>query len=183
MDNDTIPQEGSAPVKNITRDDKRKLSLFSRETRKGIRPLRFKFPLITGQALKDMFTLRRIVIYLIILCVVPVIAAMLVPNSISSYPREMQLVKLTDYMFTLSFLWIAGIPLIFMSAGMVSSMVSSELTEGTMLQLITKPVRRWEVIVGKFLAFFILFAVVEILAFVLSSYLLVYFSGCHLSVF
>lgn len=183
MEIENMTHDEPAPVKNAAHDEKRKLNLFSRETRKGMRPLKFKFPIITGQALKDMFTLRRIVVYLIILCVVPVVAALLVPDSISSYPREMQVVKLTDYMFTLSFLWIAGIPLIFMSAGMVSSMVTSEVTEGTMLQLITKPVRRWEVIVGKFVAFFILFAVVEILAFVLSSYLLIYFSGCHLSVF
>jgi len=186
-----IEESGSAPQTNSSEGTpvgeevhkKGKLTLFTSESRKKIRRRSFKFPIITAQALRDIFTLRRIVAYLIILCIVPAITAMLVPSNISSYPLEMQIVKLTDYMFSLGFLWIGGIPLVFMCAGTMSSMINSEITEGTLLQLITRPVRRWEVIIGKFLAFFILFAFVEILAFLLSAYLLIYFSGAHLSVF
>ncbi len=143
----------------------------------------FKFHVITGRALKDIFTLRRIIVYLVILLAVPVITSFFMSSKISSYPIDMQVVKLTDYLFVLSYLWIAGIPLVFMSAGTISSIVTAERTQGTMLQLVTKPLRRWEIIIGKFLAFFILFAFVEILAFLLSIYLMIYFSGCHMSVF
>ena len=165
------------------RGKKRKLALFTPGTRSKVRRSKFKFPIITARALRDMFTLRRIVTYLIILSIVPAVAAMLVPANISSFTTDMQIVKLTDYMFTLSFVWIAGIPLIFMAAGTVSSMSASEISSGTILQLVTKPLRRWDVVIGKFLAFFILFAFVEVLAFILSTYLLIYFSGCHLSIF
>ena len=181
---DAVEEENMEGTKDDKRSaKKRNLDLFTVESRKKIRRSSFKFPIITARVLKDMFTLQRIVTYLIILCVVPAIAAMLIPESISSYTPEMQIVKLTDYLFTISFLWIAGIPLVFMSAGTVSSMFTSEITDGTILQLITKPLRRWEVVIGKFLAFFILFAFVEIIAFILSTYLLIYFSGCHLSIF
>lgn len=162
---------------------KRKLSLFTEESRKKIKRSHLKFPIITARALRDMFTVRRVVTYLIILCAVPALVATLVPEEIASYTLDMQVVKLTDYLFTLSFVWIAGIPLVFMSAGTISSMTSSEINEGTVLQLVSRPLRRWEVIIGKFLAFFILFAFVEVVAFIVSTYLLIYFSGCHLSIF
>jgi ABC-type transport system involved in multi-copper enzyme maturation permease subunit len=101
---------------------------------------------------------------------------------VKSYPIDIQALLLRDYLFFVIYFWVAGIVLAFFASWIVTDFIAGEVSRGTLLSLITKPIHRWEVLLGKFIAYIIFITIVELIAIFISIYVLVTFSGSHLSV-
>ena len=139
-----------------------------------------RFHVIAGRELETILTIPRALIFLVAAVILPIISAY--AADVKSYPLEIQALMLKDILFFVTYFWVGGIVLAFFSAWVVSDFIAGEDSRGTLLSLITRPIRRWEVILGKFLAYLIFVAVMEFLAIFVTIYVLVTVSGAHLSV-
>ena len=139
-----------------------------------------RFHIIAGRELEKILTVPRALIFLVAAIIVPIITAY--GADVSSYPVGIQALMLKDRLFVVTYFWIGGIVLAFFAAWIVSDFIAGEDSRGTLLSLITRPIRRWEVILGKFLAYLAFVAVMELIAIFISIYVFVTISGAHLSV-
>ena len=139
-----------------------------------------RFHIIAGRELEKIFTITRSIIFLIAAIIVPFIVAD--AADVKSYPLDIQALMLKDILFFTTYFWVGGIVLVFFAAWIVSDFIAGEGSRGTLLSLITRPIHRWEVIFGKFLAYLIFVAVMEVIAIFISIYVLVTVSGAHISV-
>jgi len=64
----------------------------------------------------------------------------------------------------MTFFWIAGLPLVLSISVTCGDFISKEENDGTLLLLVSKPVRRYEIITGKFLAFIVDILILETVA-------------------
>lgn len=142
--------------------------------------LGLRFHIITGRELERIFTLPRALIFILISTLVPFLVAD--ASEISSYPVETQTLLLRDILFFITYFWIAGILLVFFASWIVTDFIAGEDNRGTLLSLITKPIHRWEVVLGKFLAYIIFIVIMEAIAISIAIFVLVTVSGSHLSV-
>ena len=139
-----------------------------------------RYHIIAGRELQKILTIPRALIFLVAAIIVPIITAY--GADVSSYPLGIQALMLKDRLFVVTYFWIGGIVLAFFAAWIVSDFIAGEDSRGTLLSLITKPIRRWEVILGKFLAYLAFVAIMEMVAIFISIYVFVTTSGAHLSV-
>jgi ABC-2 type transport system permease protein len=72
----------------------------------------------------------------------------------------------------LVFIWVAGIPLALLAAVTCGSFISKEEEDGTLLLLVSKPVRRYEIVLGKFLAFVVNMLILQSLLILMTPLLL-----------
>ncbi len=139
-----------------------------------------RFHIIARRELQKILSLPRALIFLVAAIILPVISAY--ATDVDSYPLDIQAIMLKDVLFFTVYFWVGGIVLAFFAAWIVSDFIAGEDSRGTLLSLITRPIRRWEVILGKFLAYLLFVAVMEIIAIFITIYVLVTVSGAHLSV-
>ena len=139
-----------------------------------------RFHIIAKRELEKILTIPRALIFLVAAIIVPIITAY--GADVSSYSPGIQALMLKDRLFVVTYFWVGGIVLAFFAAWVISDFISGEDSRGTLLSLITRPIRRWEVILGKFLAYLVFVAVMELVAIFLTIYVLVTVSGAHLSV-
>jgi len=83
----------------------------------------------------------------------------------------MQIQMMNGIFIIMSFIWIAGIPLVLLAAMTCGSFISKEEQDGTLLLLASKPIRRYEIIIGKFFAFLVSTMILELIAFLLAPLL------------
>jgi len=150
------------------------------ETAEGSVFAGLQYHIIARRELEKILTIPRAFFFLVAAIIVPVITAYV--SDVNSYPVEIQALMLKDILFFTTYFWVGGMVLVFSSAWIVSDFIAGEDSRGTLLSLITKPIHRWEVILGKFLAYLAFVLVLELIAIILSIYLLVTVSGSHLSV-
>ena len=141
---------------------------------------RLRFHIIAQQELKKIFTIPKALIFIIVAIIIPFLAAD--AADVMSYPLEIQALMLKDILFFVTYFWVAGIVLVFFASWIVTDFVAGEASRGTLLSLITKPIHRWEVIFGKFIAYIIFIIIMEVIAIFITIYVLVTVSGSHLSV-
>jgi len=139
-----------------------------------------RFHIIAGRELQKILSLPRTLIFLVAAIILPIVSAY--AAEVDSYPLDVQALMLKDILFFTVYFWVGGIVLAFFAAWIVSDFIAGEDSRGTLLSLITRPIRRWEVILGKFLAYLLFVAVMEIIAIFITIYVLVTVSGAHLSV-
>ncbi len=68
----------------------------------------------------------------------------------------------------LVFVWIAGMPLILSASVTCGDSITKEEQDGTLLLLVSKPVRKPEIVIGKYLAFIINVMILELIAIILT---------------
>ncbi len=143
----------------------------------------FKFLIIAFKTFKDICKWWTSLIFISLAIFVPLIlAAIVLPEyKLQNYPMDMQLLQLRDYLLFTTYFMIAGIVLALFTAVFVSGFIASEVSNGTLLTLVSKPIRRWEIILGKFIAYFSYVMILELISLLISVYVLVTFSGCNLS--
>jgi ABC-type transport system involved in multi-copper enzyme maturation permease subunit len=143
-----------------------------------------RFHIITHRELKKFFTVPNVLIFLIVATIVPFLVAFLWADEVGvkNFPLDIQALMLRDYLFFVTYFWVGGIVLAFFASWIVTDFVAGEVSRGTLLSLITKPIHRWEVILGKFIAYIIFITIVELIAIFITIYVLVTFSGAHISV-
>ena len=84
------------------------------------------------------------------------------PDNLGSAPLFTQEQALIELYSQLSFVWLVTFPLLFVAV-LAAIVVAGEAEQGTLRILLSKPVRRWELLVGKFLGITI-FGVLSIVA-------------------
>ena len=139
-----------------------------------------RFHIITQRELEKILTIPKALIFLIIAIIVPFLTAD--AADVKNYPLDIQALMLKDILFFVTYFWVAGIVLAFFASWIVTDFVAGEVSRGTLLSLITKPIHRWEVILGKFIAYIIFITILEVIAIFITIYVLVTFSGAHISV-
>lgn len=151
----------------------------SKETT-GSRFSDLRFHIITRRELEKIFTIPKALIFIIAAIIVPFLVAD--AADVRNYPMEIQTLMLRDVLFFVTYFWVAGIVLVFFASWIITDFVAGEVSRGTLLSLITKPIHRWEVIFGKFLAYLIFITIMETITIFITIYVLVTVSGSHLSV-
>lgn len=141
---------------------------------------KYRFPIIASRELNKIATLPKIVIMLFAAIIIPLLFADIA--DVKNYPLDIQALMLRDSLFFLTYIWLGGILLAFFATWTISDFVAGQDNRGTLLSLITKPIHRWEVILGKYLAYMIFIALIEVIALFITIYVLVTVSGSHLSV-
>lgn len=114
-----------------------------------------RFHVIMWKTLGDLMNLKRVVLLVVIGASLPLI--ILGPVLRSNFEKEpmsveMQTQYLLDYFTILLFVWVAGFFLALAVATTAAGFISKEHDEGTLLILVSKPINRFEIILGKFLA-------------------------------
>jgi ABC-type transport system involved in multi-copper enzyme maturation permease subunit len=139
-----------------------------------------RFHVITQRELEKILTIPRSLIFLIAAIILPFLVAD--AADVNNYPVDIQALMLRDILFFVTYFWVAGIVLAFFASWIVTDFVAGEVSRGTLLSLISKPIHRWEVILGKFIAYIIFITIMETIAIFITIYVLVTVSGSHLSV-
>ncbi len=135
-----------------------------------------RFQVIMFKTLRDLFSIRRSLMFLIGIMIVPLIAGGMMSGddggSLSEMTLALQNQMVLGMFIILSFMWIVGIPLVLLASVTCGDFISKEDSDGTLLLLVSKPVARSEIIIGKFLAFMVSAALLELVVLLLSSLLM-----------
>jgi ABC-type transport system involved in multi-copper enzyme maturation permease subunit len=131
-----------------------------------------RFQVIMFKTLRDLFSIRRSLLFLVGIVVVSLIAGGMLGgeegSGIADMTIAMQNQMVLGMFIILSFMWIVGIPLVLLASVTCGDFVSKEDSDGTLLLLVSKPVARSEIIIGKFLAFMVSAALLELIVLLLS---------------
>ncbi|MHA1827646.1 MAG: ABC transporter permease, partial [Candidatus Heimdallarchaeaceae archaeon] len=134
-----------------------------------------RFHIVMLKTLKDLFSTKRSLVFLII-SLIPVFIFANVSQreavfnfKVMTLPMQIQMMN--GIFIIMSFIWIAGIPLVLLAAMTCGSFISKEEQDGTLLLLASKPIRRYEIIIGKFFAFLVSTMILELIAFLLAPLL------------
>ncbi len=126
------------------------------------------------KSLHDLSGVKRCLIFLGVLLAVPLIASIAIAESdpmgvpFSKLTLGMQVQFTTGLFIVLAFLWTAGIPLVLLTGLTCGSAIAKDDEEGTLLLLVSKPVGRAEIVLGKSLAFAANAAQIELAALLLT---------------
>ena len=130
------------------------------------------------KTLNDLLSLRRTLLFLTVVLAFSVISSKAfkeyVPINLSSLTLAMETQMITGMFVISSFIWIVGIPLVLLASITCGDFISKEYQDGTLLLLISKPIRRWEIIIGKFLAFLLSSLLLESIVLVSSPLIIFY---------
>lgn len=121
------------------------------------------------------FLLAYLVPYLAIGCFLALGFTNDIPDDVATLPLGQQEAILFDTFAALSFFWGVGIPLLVVGAVLSANTLALEAERGTLRILLSKPIRRWEVVAGTFLAilsFSVLVALVSMLLMGVALYVL-----------
>lgn len=103
------------------------------------------------------------------------------PSGLSSLPLAIQERKLTSAFARLSFLWYAGIPIMILIAIISANQIANEEESGSLRILLSKPVRRWEVLLGKFLSIMLFSFIMVLTGLFFGSVIFFHISGASAS--
>jgi ABC-type transport system involved in multi-copper enzyme maturation permease subunit len=113
----------------------------------------------------ELFSMKRVLPYLFLSIIFPFIFSTIVSESLAGNLADMnisyQISTITSYFAFYSFFWNAGILLWIFCGLTASTFISSEENSGTMIFLLTKPVRRTTIYIGKFLGYFLNMAILQ----------------------
>jgi len=137
------------------------------------------------KTLKDLFSVRRTLSFIIALISIPFFGSMIFASGagLSSMTLAMQNQMIMGFFIILSFIWIAGVPLVLLAGVTCGDFISKEDQDGTLLLLVSKPVRRYEIILGKFLAFMLSTVLLELTALLLSTLIISTAMGIDMYIF
>lgn len=130
---------------------------------------------IFSQTIKRMFRLKEVLIYFSIVLLPVLVVSLSTNRGNDSLYAEMKSVQGT--FFILSFLWLTGIPFIINLLAHGTGLFASEEAEGTMPLLVIKPVRRYEIVLGKILALFTASMMYQVITLVLSLFVFYFLAG------
>ncbi|HEC89232.1 MAG: hypothetical protein DRN12_05495 [Thermoplasmata archaeon] len=137
-----------------------------------------RFHVVMFKTLEDLFNLKRTIIFLIVVLLAPIIFSIIAPRDVifnfDTMTMATQIQMITMVYILMTFIWIAGIPLVLLISVTCGDFISKEEQDGTLLLLTSKPIRREEIVIGKYLAFLINIMILETIVILLTP-LLIYF--------
>lgn len=129
-----------------------------------------RFHIILTKTLNDLLSLKRTIALVLLGIFFPVILSPIWRDGMLNTPMSLE--KETHYIvdnFTvLLFMWVTGLCLVITVATTAASFVSKEDTDGTLLIMVSKPINRFELVLGKFLALVINAMIIQAVVLLLS---------------
>jgi ABC-type transport system involved in multi-copper enzyme maturation permease subunit len=146
-----------------------------------------RFQVIMLKTMKDLFSIRRTLLFLFAVMLVPFVASGMFGSEGEMGFGEMTLAMQNQMVMGLyvvmAFMWIAGIPIVLLASVTCGDFISKEDQDGTLLLLISKPVHRYEIVIGKFLAFMVSAVLLELTVLLLSSVVIYFVMGVDIYIF
>ncbi len=131
-----------------------------------------RFHTVTFKTLQDLFSMRRTLLFLVAMAIAPFFFSNVASSDqvfdFASMTMASQVQMVSMIYILMVFIWTAGIPLALLASVTCGDFISKEEEDGTLLLLVSKPVRRHEIIFGKFLAFALNILILETLAILLT---------------
>jgi ABC-type transport system involved in multi-copper enzyme maturation permease subunit len=113
-----------------------------------------RFQVILEKTLDDLMKLKRMAILVVLGAALTVLMVYLM-GSEENMSLEMRTQMVLDYFTLFVFLWTTGFVLAMTVATTAAGFIAKEHDDGTLLLLVTKPINRFEIVLGKFLALMI----------------------------
>jgi len=114
-----------------------------------------RFQIVLSKTLNDLMSLRRTVALVLLGLSVPVALAIIAwreSPQVSEMSLEMQIHYVINNFSIALFMWVAGLFLAVTVATTAAGFIAKEDSEGTLLLMVSKPIDRFEIVLGKFLA-------------------------------
>jgi ABC-type transport system involved in multi-copper enzyme maturation permease subunit len=133
-----------------------------------------RFHTILFKTVNDLLSLKRNIIFLILVFIAPIILSSIVGMSfdLSNMTLANQVQMVNMFYIILVFFWIAGIMLVMFTTFTCGDFITKEQNDGTLLLLTSKPVQRYEIVLGKYLAFILSMIIYQIIALVITALLM-----------
>jgi len=109
---------------------------------------------IFNQTIKRMFRLRGLLLYFGILLLVVLFASLSSGRGLHKESLFFEVSYSQGFLLIISFIWLTGIPYIINLSAKGIGLFAGEEAEGTMSLLAMKPVKRYEIVLGKLLGLF-----------------------------
>lgn len=128
---------------------------------------------IFEKTLSDFTKVRTIVLYLVFLSLPLFIFAGIASEApfFSVTSLDLKVEYIFGFFSVLSYVWVAGLALAVLAAVFCSSLIAGEVSDRTILLLVTKPVRRLEIFLSKFLAFIVAITIYSAISLLTSIYI------------
>ncbi len=115
-----------------------------------------KIQIIMKKTLVDSFSIKKTTIYLLFMLITSYLFAFAVSsNRISSLLFLDQQATLVSNYFLIGFMWTVGIPYLLYLIVLSAEAISKEIGSGTFLLIFSRPVKRLDILLGKFSGIFI----------------------------
>ena len=113
-----------------------------------------RFQVVLGKTLGDLMSLKRTILLVLIGLSIPLAVSFAWRAEMTNTPMslEMQTHYVIDNFAILLYMWLAGFFLVLSVVATAAGFISKEDSDGTLLLLVTKPIKRSEIVLGKFLA-------------------------------
>lgn len=135
-----------------------------------------RFHIVTIKTLREISTVRRVIPILGFTLGFPILIFFILsipPNvgaTLSQRSLETQFRVVKEFFLLFSFIWISGISLALITGTTTAGFVAKESSERTLIILISKPIRRWEILLGKFIGFLIVGIIIQVVALISAAY-------------
>lgn len=123
-----------------------------------------KSVIVMEKTLRELMSLKRLAFMIILGLVPPVLFGLILRESFTAgtMSMEMQTHAFVGYFLVFSFIWTAGVYIAFTVTSSGIDFVSKEAESGTLLLMVSKPIGRFQFVMGKFLALLISTLLVEL---------------------
>ncbi len=121
--------------------------------------------IVMEKTIRELMSLKRLVTVLIVGLVPAIFLGSVVWGESfrsGTMSLEMQVHSLVGYFLLISFMWIAGIYLAYVITASGMDFISKEEEQGTLLLMVSKPISRFQFILGKFLALLVTTLLLEL---------------------
>jgi ABC-type transport system involved in multi-copper enzyme maturation permease subunit len=98
-------------------------------------------------------------------------------EDLSTLPLHVQEEALLQAYAGVSFVWAVGIPMMVLTAVLAASAIATETERGTIEILLSKPIQRWEVLLGKFVAIVLFTLLAMVSGLLVAAAMVFYHSG------
>ena len=113
-----------------------------------------RFHVVLWKTLGDLLSLKRTLALVLLGVSFPLIMSFVWKNGMVKTPMSLEMENhfVLDNFSIVLFMWVAGLFLAISVATTAAGFISKEDTDGTLLLLVSKPINRFEIVLGKFLA-------------------------------
>ncbi|MFC1994669.1 ABC transporter permease [Chloroflexota bacterium] len=111
-----------------------------------------KFHIVMEKTTGELMRLRRLAVVIAAGLLPAIILGLVWRQNFGTMSLQMQTHSLVGYFLLVSFIWIAGVYIAYVITTSGMEFISREEDEGTMLLIVSKPISRFQFILGKFLA-------------------------------
>lgn len=141
-----------------------------------------RFHVIALKTLEDLFSFKRSAVFIGLTVLVTMIASNIFTQAVAGSSFESMSLAMQSQMalslyVILTFMWTTGIPLVMLAGVTCGDFISKEQDDGTLLLLVSKPIRRYEIVLGKLVAFVANAIILELILLILTPMIIFYFMG------